>query len=318
MQRGTFGIFSSTDCIAATASNLHCWQSSGCSRFAMMWESARSYTASCGEIPPQRAEAFTASKSQFSVGGYCMFVNAELDFSSEGATHKAEDPTMPGGSANNSFTWKLGFLMQDTRACPHTTHWFKILGKCYKKCPYFSSMSMKGMHNIQESYKKIILLAIISHLTKSLKAHSTIHQAQEYPSGYVYIASLKKSKRESWEQLRAQRTATLASRPRRGLSGDLQTLPQQVFLSRAAAIPNCLPAAWTTWPARLPTAPTRSRQHFPDMASGWAPKLPIWRAAGFALGVCSSQCVPCSIWKAGAIKYLTHWTRALPAKRNSN
>lgn len=29
MQRGTFGIFSSTDCTAATASSLHCWQSPG-------------------------------------------------------------------------------------------------------------------------------------------------------------------------------------------------------------------------------------------------------------------------------------------------
>lgn len=69
---------------------------------------------------------------------------------------------------------------------------------------------MKCMHNNQEIFKKIILLAIISHLTRSLKAHSTIHQAQEYPSGNAYTAALEKSKKESQEQLRAQWATTLA------------------------------------------------------------------------------------------------------------
>lgn len=265
--------------------------------FAMMWESAHSYTASCGETPPHSTEAFTVSTSQLSVSRYCMFVNAELDFSSQGVTWKAEDPTLPSGSP--SLTWKPGFLMQDTTDCPSTMHSSKILGKCYKKCPYFSSLSMKYMHNIQESYKKIILLAIMSHLTESLKAHSTIHQAQEYPSGYVYIASLKKSKKESWEQPRAERTATLASWPRRALPAALQTFPQQVFLSTAAAIQNCLPAAWATWPTRLPTAPTGSGRHFPDTASGWAPKLAVWRGNRFCDG---SLYIP-----TRALLYLESW-----------
>lgn len=171
-----------------------------------------------------------------------MFVNAELDFSSQGGTHKAEDPTLPMVVPITAYL-EAGLLMQVTRDCTYTTHSFKILGKCYKKCPYFSSLSMKCMHNIQESYKKIILLAIISHLTESLKADSTIHQAQEYPSGYVYIASLKKSKNEFREHLRAERAATFASWPHKDLPGDLQSLPQQVFPSMAPAIQNCLPAA---------------------------------------------------------------------------
>lgn len=137
MQRGTFGTFSSADCIAATASNLRCWWSLGGSCFAMMRESVCSYTASCGDIPPRNTEAFTVSKSQLSVGRYCISVNAELDFSSQGATCKSEDPTFP--SASNSLTWKPGFLMQDTRDCPCTMCSSKIFGKCYKKSALISA-----------------------------------------------------------------------------------------------------------------------------------------------------------------------------------
>lgn len=143
-------------------------------------------------------------------------------------------PALPGSQA---------FLCKTQQIVPVQCAHLKYLESAIKKCPYFSSLSMKYMHNIQESYKKIILLAIMSHLTESLKAHSTIHQAQEHPSGYVCITSLKKSRKESWEQPRAERTATLASWPRRALPADLQTFLQQVFLSTAAAIQNCLPAA---------------------------------------------------------------------------
>lgn len=194
-----------------------------------------------------------------------MFGSAELDFSSQGATRKAEDPTLPGGTASNSLTWEPGCLMQDTRDCPYTTHSFKTLGKCYKKCPYFSSLSMKYMHNVQESYKKIILLAITYHLTESLKARSTIHQAQEYPGGYAYIASLKKEQKGvlgAAEGRARCHTHLLATRgpPRRPADPPAAILPEQgcchpklppssrSHLARAPLSPGAPGDTSQTWP----------------------------------------------------------------------
>lgn len=177
---------------------------------------------------------------------------------------------------------------------------------------------MKYMHNIPESYKEIILLAIISHLTESLKAHSTIHQAQTYPSEYVCIALKKRAKRSP------------------GSSQEHSTLPHSPHGHTGASQVTCRPSCSKTSQAQLLPSKTAS-QHLSHLVcrashSFHSPRVTVSRhsfglnsqallsggAAGFALGVCSSQRAPCSIWEARAIKYLTYWTKVLPAKRNSN
>lgn len=144
---------------------------------------------------------------------------------------------------------------------------------------------MKYMHNIPESYKEIILLAIISHLTESLMAHSTIHQAQTYPSEYVCIASLKKkSKKESWEQPRAQHIATLTSWTHRGLPGDLQTLLQQDLPSTTAAIQNCLPAPEPPGLQSFPQLPQPPGDSLQTQLWAELPSLAVWRGSRFCIG----------------------------------
>lgn len=125
---------------------------------------------------------------------------------------------------------------------------------------------MKYMHNIPESYKEIILLAIISHLTESLKAHSTIHQAQTYPSEYVCIASLKERAKRSPGS--SQEHSTLPHSPH-GHTGACRPFCSKT--SQAKLLPSKT-ATWATWSAELPTASTAPRWQSPDTASGWTPK----------------------------------------------
>lgn len=204
--------------------------------------------------------------------------------------------------------------MKDTRDCPCTTHSFKILGKCYKKCPYFSSLTMKCMHNIQESYQKVILLAIIPHLTESLKAHSIIHQAQKYPSGYVYIASLKREQKEYWEQ---PEQSTLLHSPPGHAWASQATLdpPAASLLGNGCCYSKLSPRSLSLAshiPSGLQAMLPRHSLRLSSQACHLEGQL-VWHQESV-----TSQCMPCSIWKAEAIKYLTYWTRALPAKRNSN
>jgi len=188
--------------------------------------------------------------------------------------------------------------MQDTTDCPYTTHSFKILGKCYKKCPYFSSLSVKYMHNSQVSYKKIILLAIISHLTESLKAHSTIHQAQEYPSGHAYITSFKKSKKEFWEQPRAWRAAPLPSQPRRGLPGDPQSSGSKAPCARL------LPSRIAP---RQPEPP--GRHSSPQLHELWAtlPRLGLGLGSQASHPERSGFCIRSLLIPVYALLYLESW-----------
>lgn len=194
--------------------------------------------------------------------------------------------------------------MQDTRDCPYTTHSFKTLGKCYKKCPYFSSLSMKYMHNVQESYKKIILLAITSHLTESLKARSTIHQAQEYPGGYAYIASLKKEQKGvlgAAEGRARCHTRLLATRgpPRRPADPPAAILPQQ-----GCCHPKLPPSSQDTLPAPHHPQGLQETLRRRGLREPRAPKLVIWRV--WRREFVRPNVCPDSLWKAGAIKYLTY------------
>lgn len=151
---------------------------------------------------------------------------------------------------------------------------------------------MKYMHNIQEDN------FIGYNIPPYWVPEGTLHNLPSTGvSQQVCLhCCFKIEQKESWEQPRADHTSTLASWPCRDLPGNLQTLLQQVFLSMATAIQNRLPVTWAT------CAPEHTSQTWPQAE----------------LSSLASQCMPCSAGKAGAIKYLTYWMRALPAKGNSN
>lgn len=109
MQRGTFGIFSSTDCTAALPQTHTADNAQDCCCLPQ-GEPAHSHSALCAAIPPQSREA--AANPRF-LSVHCMLVNAVLDFPFQGATCKAETPNLP----RDSHTWMPGFLLQG-RDCP--------------------------------------------------------------------------------------------------------------------------------------------------------------------------------------------------------
>lgn len=115
-------------------------------------ESAHSHTASCGFLPRVGRHQQPANPSVLSM--CCMFVKAGLDFPSQGATCKAGNTTVPREQPH------LEARLPSARHgdCPYTVHSSETPGKHDSKCPYFRSLSTKYMHNIQESYQKVILL----------------------------------------------------------------------------------------------------------------------------------------------------------------